>query len=68
MCLSPQRVKVGHSESFGAFQLQYQFASAYEIRLMQALEWGGYFDSLSDRYCHNILLVPFIFFPRLHLF
>lgn len=61
-------MKVGHSEFFVAFKLQYQFASAYKIRLRGALEWGGYFDSLSEWYCHNILLVPFKFFPRLCLF
>lgn len=39
------------------------------MRLREALEWGGYFDSLSDWYCHNIMPVPFnlILFPGLCL-
>lgn len=63
-------MKVGHSDSSVALQLQHQFASAYEIRLRKALGWGGYFDSLSDWYYHNILPVPFnlVLFPRLCLY
>lgn len=63
-------MKVGHSDSSVALQLQHQFASVYKIRPREALERGGYFDSLSDWYCHNILPVPFnlVLFPRLCLF
>lgn len=37
--------------------------------LREALEWGGYFDSLSDWYSHNIMPVPFnlVLFPGLCL-
>lgn len=41
------RAKVGHSDS------QHQFALAYGIRLREALELGGDFDSLSDWYCQH---------------